>query len=202
MNGPVAKPKSWVRGSALAAAAGLCGPAGAWMVRPVSGMVITGVEVSVALAVLLTALFGSTRYSNRAFRLLRWAFDRAEPPPAVQRTAIAADERAACGLAVRLQQRSRRSTHAVRGSAQAGRYCDSLAEVQPAGRHSARRECDPGLFNIEAARPQPTGRRCHRSGPQATPTGRGPDGRGHHHRRGPPSSLLSRYLDDTPDWAS
>src|SRR5260370_42390459 len=97
MSAPATEPKSRVRGSALATAAGLAGPTGAWMgLRPVFGMVLTGVEFGVALAVLLTALYGSRRYSNRAFRLLRWAFDRAEPPPAVQQPAIAEDEHAAC----------------------------------------------------------------------------------------------------------
>ncbi len=73
------EPKSRVRGSALAAAAGFSGPTAAWMVRPDVGMVLTCVEVGVALTVLLTALYGSRKYSNRAFRLLRWAFARAEP---------------------------------------------------------------------------------------------------------------------------
>jgi hypothetical protein len=81
------RPKPLFRGLALTAGAGLFGPPGACMVNPRLGMALTAVEVGMALAILLTALailltalYGNKQHSDRAFRLLRWAFDRAEPP--------------------------------------------------------------------------------------------------------------------------
>jgi hypothetical protein len=80
MAAPTGEPKPWARGFALSAGAGLLGPAGAWAVKPVFGMVLAAVEVSMALAIVLTAVYGSDRHSNRAFRFLRLTLDRAEPP--------------------------------------------------------------------------------------------------------------------------
>jgi hypothetical protein len=77
---PTSKSKLSLHGSTLTAGAGLFGPAGAWMVNPIFGMALTGVEVCMAVAILLTALYGNKLHSSRAFRLLCWTFDRAEPP--------------------------------------------------------------------------------------------------------------------------
>lgn len=58
---------------AAEAGALILGPlAGAWLAHPIFGMVITAIESAVVLALLGTALFGSNRHSQRAFRLLRW----------------------------------------------------------------------------------------------------------------------------------
>jgi hypothetical protein len=57
-------------------------PTGAWLACPSFGLAIAAAEVAVVSAVILTALYGSDRLSKRAFRLLRWAFDRSEPPAA------------------------------------------------------------------------------------------------------------------------
>jgi hypothetical protein len=54
--------------------------AGIWLVCPALGIVIVGMEAIIAAAVVTTALYASDRHSRRAFRLLRWAFDRSEPP--------------------------------------------------------------------------------------------------------------------------
>jgi hypothetical protein len=75
------EPRPRVGGSLITAGAGLFAPAGAWMVRPVFGMMLTAVEVGIAVAMVATALYGSKRHSDRAFRLFPLAFDRAEPPP-------------------------------------------------------------------------------------------------------------------------
>jgi hypothetical protein len=37
-------------------------------------------EATITTAILVTALYGSDRLSERAFRLLRWIVDRPEPP--------------------------------------------------------------------------------------------------------------------------
>jgi hypothetical protein len=41
-------------------------------------------EVAVVAMIMVAALFGSATVSERAFRLLRWAAGRAEPPPHVR----------------------------------------------------------------------------------------------------------------------
>ena len=55
-------------------------PVGAWLIWPAFGMALASAETIVVLAVVFTALYGSSRYSSRAFRLLRWSLDRSEPP--------------------------------------------------------------------------------------------------------------------------
>ena len=55
-------------------------PLGIAMLHPLLGQVLAVVELVMILTVLGTALFGSQRLSERAFRLLRWLADRPEPP--------------------------------------------------------------------------------------------------------------------------
>lgn len=50
------------------------------MLNSLLGEIITITEVTVAFTVIAVALFGSKALSERAFRLLRWFTDRAEPP--------------------------------------------------------------------------------------------------------------------------
>lgn len=64
----------------LAAGAGLFLPIGTWAAEPVVGMALGAAETALILAIVLTALYGSEQLSDRAFRLLRWALNRAEPP--------------------------------------------------------------------------------------------------------------------------
>lgn len=55
-------------------------PVGAGVLYPMLGQVITVIEVVIVLTIIGTALFGSTALSERAFRLLRWTWNRPEPP--------------------------------------------------------------------------------------------------------------------------
>jgi hypothetical protein len=55
-------------------------PVGGWVLNPMLGQVITVIEVVIVLTIIGTALFGSTALSERAFRLLRWTWNRPEPP--------------------------------------------------------------------------------------------------------------------------
>ncbi len=55
-------------------------PVGIGVAHLVLGEIIAAVEVVVALTITGTALFGSQALSERAFRLLRWLGNRAEPP--------------------------------------------------------------------------------------------------------------------------
>jgi len=72
---PLAVPRAGV-------SAGMFGaPAAAWLVTPLLGAMVVGAELAVVLIVVFTALFGSSEISDRAFRLLRWAWNRSEPPP-------------------------------------------------------------------------------------------------------------------------
>ncbi|WP_327048740.1 hypothetical protein OG320_13155 [Microbispora sp. NBC_01189] len=66
------------RTAALATAVATA-PAAVWVVHPVLSAVIAGLGAAAGLAVVVTALFGSDRFSERAFRLLRWIADRPEP---------------------------------------------------------------------------------------------------------------------------
>jgi uncharacterized membrane protein (DUF485 family) len=43
-----------------------------WLATSYLGVAVTTVEIVLAITVILTALFGSERYSSRAFRLLPW----------------------------------------------------------------------------------------------------------------------------------
>lgn len=66
--------------------AGILGaPVAAWLVTPLLGVMVVGAELTVVLTVVFTALFGSEQLSDRAFRLLRWAWNRSEPPAGTSR---------------------------------------------------------------------------------------------------------------------
>ncbi|MFC6081543.1 hypothetical protein [Sphaerisporangium aureirubrum] len=60
-------------------AAGLGGPALAWLAHPVMGTVLVCALIGLVLTVAAAALFGSKVISERAFRLLRWIANRPEP---------------------------------------------------------------------------------------------------------------------------
>ena len=60
-------------------------PAAGGIVHPWIGLAMAGAELTVALTVLATALFGSRELSERAFRLLRWLANRPEPPAPQER---------------------------------------------------------------------------------------------------------------------
>lgn len=55
-------------------------PVAAWVLHPALSTLIGGLEAAAGLTLMATALFGSDRLSERAFRLLRWIADRPEPP--------------------------------------------------------------------------------------------------------------------------
>jgi hypothetical protein len=55
-------------------------PIGIGVADPLLGQIAIAIELAVALTVVGTALFGSQALSDRAFRLLRWIANRAEPP--------------------------------------------------------------------------------------------------------------------------
>jgi hypothetical protein len=55
-------------------------PIGIGIAAPLYGQVMAAIEVAVVLTIIGTALFGSQALSERAFRLLRWIGNRAEPP--------------------------------------------------------------------------------------------------------------------------
>lgn len=61
-------------------AASLGGPVGIAVLHPLVGMVTAGIELTVLLVVVFTALFGSEVLSERAFRLLRWFANRPSRP--------------------------------------------------------------------------------------------------------------------------
>ncbi|SNT64128.1 hypothetical protein SAMN05216276_11116 [Streptosporangium subroseum] len=61
-------------------AAAVGAPAVAWVVHPMLSAVIASLQATSGITIMGTALFGSDRLSERAFRLLRWATDRPEPP--------------------------------------------------------------------------------------------------------------------------
>ncbi|GAA0371403.1 hypothetical protein GCM10009530_21960 [Microbispora corallina] len=66
------------RAAALATLAAAV-PAAGGAVHPALSTVLAGLEGAVGLTIMATALFGSDRLSERAFRLLRWIADRPEP---------------------------------------------------------------------------------------------------------------------------
>ena len=71
-------PKSW---RPLGTVTGVVGPtAGAWLADPYLGKTLAVIEAVIAAAVMVTAVYGSNCYSDRAFRLLCWALNRPEPP--------------------------------------------------------------------------------------------------------------------------
>lgn len=73
---------SWKSIGTTAASVGV--PAGVGLLHPVIGEIVLFVELAVTLIILATALFGTQKYSERAFRLMRWVANRPEPeaPPA------------------------------------------------------------------------------------------------------------------------
>jgi len=79
---PVARRPSALTVPRAGVSAGAFGaPAAAWLVTPLLGAMVVGSELAVVLIVVFTALFGSSEISDRAFRLLRWAWNRSEPSP-------------------------------------------------------------------------------------------------------------------------
>ena len=55
-------------------------PIGIGVADPLFGQIAAAIELTVALTVIGTALFGSQDLSERGFRLLRWIADKPEPP--------------------------------------------------------------------------------------------------------------------------
>jgi hypothetical protein len=55
-------------------------PIGIGVLHPSLGVAVMITEASVALTIIATALFGTDKLSDRAFRLLRWIGNRPEPP--------------------------------------------------------------------------------------------------------------------------
>jgi hypothetical protein len=58
-------------------------PIGIGVADPLLGHAVLAIELLAVLAVIATALFGSQALSERAFRLMRWAANRPEPPAPV-----------------------------------------------------------------------------------------------------------------------
>lgn len=54
-------------------------PAGVYWSNSLAGIAFLVAELGLAVVVVLTALFGTTTSSERAFRLLRWLANRTEP---------------------------------------------------------------------------------------------------------------------------
>jgi hypothetical protein len=67
------------RGGSAVKATVLAAPFGIAVLSPVTGVCLGALEASLALAVVLTYPFGNSTHSRRAFRLVQWAFNRAEP---------------------------------------------------------------------------------------------------------------------------
>jgi hypothetical protein len=83
--GPQAGDGGWHAGRVPWRAAGigltsLGTPLGIGLADRLLGQAVLAAELLAVLAVIGTALFGSQARSERAFRLLRWAADRPEPP--------------------------------------------------------------------------------------------------------------------------
>jgi hypothetical protein len=55
-------------------------PIGIGMLHPGLGEVLSVIEIVAVLTIIGTALFGNLVLSERAFRLLRWLWNRPEPP--------------------------------------------------------------------------------------------------------------------------
>ncbi|MEU7898453.1 hypothetical protein AB0B45_37030 [Nonomuraea sp. NPDC049152] len=75
---PRKAPSHGRRISAFAAAAAAV-PAIGLAIHPIVTGFIAAAEMAIAIVIGATALFGSDRSSERAFRLLRWIADRPEP---------------------------------------------------------------------------------------------------------------------------
>lgn len=76
--------RSWR--SVACSATGLGLPIGVGLLHPVVGVTVATVEMLIALTIVGTALFGSSEFSNRAFRLLRCVSNKPEPPDPQQGT--------------------------------------------------------------------------------------------------------------------
>jgi hypothetical protein len=66
--------------SAVTGTASLSTPVAIGMFNSLLGEIIAVTEVAMVITVIAVALFGSKTLSERAFRLLRWLSNRAEPP--------------------------------------------------------------------------------------------------------------------------
>ena len=75
---PSREPASWR--TAITGAASLGAPVGIAVFNSLLGEIVAMTEVLVTITVITVALFGSKTLSERAFRLLRWFGNRAEPP--------------------------------------------------------------------------------------------------------------------------
>ncbi len=67
------------RGGSAVKGTVLVAPFGIGLLSPVTGVCLGALEASLVLAVVLTCLYGNSTHSRRAFRLVLWAFNRAEP---------------------------------------------------------------------------------------------------------------------------
>lgn len=63
-----------------AGAVGIGIPLGAMALYRLLGSIVLAVELGMSCTVIGTALFGTKRLSDRAFRILRWLGNRPEPP--------------------------------------------------------------------------------------------------------------------------
>ena len=75
---PVRERVTWR--SAVTGAASLSTPVAIGMFNSLLGEIIAVAELAMVITVITVALFGSKTLSDRAFRLLRWLSNRAEPP--------------------------------------------------------------------------------------------------------------------------
>jgi hypothetical protein len=79
----------------LGLGAGVIGaPTVVYLVDPTVGLILVICELATFMIVLVTALFGTSTLSDRAFRLLRWVADRPEyaAPPTTLGTAPQANK--------------------------------------------------------------------------------------------------------------
>lgn len=61
--------------------AGVIGsPVAVGLFAPILSYLVIAVELALVLVITLTALYGSVRVSNRAFRIIRLVLNRPEPP--------------------------------------------------------------------------------------------------------------------------
>jgi hypothetical protein len=70
--------RPWLRALG-AGAAGVAPPVVTGFFHPHLGTLVVGMEVTLVALVVLTALFGPERSSERAFRFLRWLANQPEP---------------------------------------------------------------------------------------------------------------------------
>jgi hypothetical protein len=58
----------------------VAGTTTAWFIHPALAALYTATGITATAVIIMTALFGPERLSERAFRFLRWIADRPEPP--------------------------------------------------------------------------------------------------------------------------